>query len=316
MSKKKLNKVLNKIIFVLIIFIFLAYGKQILLDKKPINIKEDINIKDKNNSDKDETKENNKDNKKLEIYFFDVGQADSILINEENSTVLIDAGNNKDGKNLVEYLKNDLKLEKINIVIGTHPHEDHIGGLDEVINNFDIDKVYLPDVITITKTFEDVLNSIEKKKYKIIIPKINEEFKLNNMNFKILYTGTDEKNLNDSSIVLKLKYDNTSYLFMGDASKKTEKKLLKKDITSDVIKIGHHGSEYSTSEDFLNKVNPKYAIIQVGKNNIYKHPNKETLEKLNKNNIKIYRTDINGTIKIISDGKNISFKTINTKIDG
>lgn len=230
--------------------------------------------------------------------------------------MLIDGGNSADGENLTNYLKENLNINTINIIVGTHPHEDHIGGLPNIIDEFNIEKIYLPNATTTTKIFEKLLDTIEKNNYKINVPKIGEEFKLNNMNFKIIYTGNDESDLNNTSIVLKLNYGTTNYLFTGDATEKTETKILESDIKADVLKIGHHGSNYSTTDDFLAKVNPKYAIIQVGKNNSYGHPSSKTINKLNKKNIKIYRTDENGTIKLTSDGTNIDFETIKTNIDG
>ena len=302
MSKKKINKILNTIIILLLVLISLAYTK-----KELVNNKENTNEK---------TVSTLKTNSNLEVYYFDVGQADSILIRENDNNILIDAGNNEDGEKLVNYLKNDLNIEKFNMVVGTHPHEDHIGGLDNVIDSFDIDTILMPNATSTSKIFENVLDSIEKKDYKITVPKINEEFNYNNINIKVLYTGTDEKDLNNTSIVLKLTYQNNKFLFMGDATSKVEKKLLNEDIKSDVLKIGHHGSEYSTTKNFLDKVNPQYAIIEVGKNNTYKHPKKITLDKLNKKNIKIYRTDIDGTIKVASDGNNLKFETLKTDLDG
>ena len=302
MSKKKINKFLNTIIILLLVLISLAYTKKELVDN--------------NENTNEKTVSTLKTNSNLEVYYFDVGQADSILIRENDNNILIDAGNNEDGEKLVDYLKNDLNIEKFNMVVGTHPHEDHIGGLDNVIDSFDIDTILMPNATSTSKTFENVLDSIEKKDYKITVPKINEEFNYNNINIKVLYTGTDEKDLNNTSIVLKLTYQNNKFLFMGDATSKVEKKLLNEDIKSDVLKIGHHGSEYSTTKNFLDKVNPQYAIIEVGKNNTYKHPKKITLDKLNKKNIKIYRTDIDGTIKVASDGNNLKFETLKTDLDG
>lgn len=301
MSSKKINKIFNKIIIFLIIIIIGLLSKEQILNKTTNDKKTSNNIIT---------------DSQLEIYFFDVGQADSILIKENDYTMLIDGGNQSDGKNLVKYLEEDLNINDIDILVGTHPHEDHIGGLTDIINSLEIGKIYLPNATTTTKIFEKLLDTIEENNYKITVPKINEEFNLNNMNFKVIYTGTDESDLNNTSIVLKLKYGKTSYLFTGDATKTTEEKILDKDITSDVLKIGHHGSSYSTTEEFLNKVNPKYAIIQVGTNNKYNHPSKQTLDKLNEKNIKIYRTDENGTIKLTSDGKNINIETIDTNIDG
>lgn len=301
MSSKKLNKIFNKLIIFLVIVIIGLFGKEQILDKT---------------EDNKETTNNNIVDSTLEIYFFDVGQADSILIKEDEYTMLIDGGNQSDGENLVKYLQENLNINDIDILVGTHPHEDHIGGLPDVISSLDIGKIYLPNATTTTKIFEKLLNSIEDKDYKITVPKINEEISLNNMNFKVIYTGTDESDLNNTSIVLKLEYGKITYLFTGDATDKTEEKILNKDIEADVLKVGHHGSSYSSTEEFLNKVNPKYAIIQVGKDNKYDHPTKTTLDKLNERNIKIYRTDEDGTIKLTSNGENISFETIDTNIDG
>lgn len=304
MNKKKLNKIFNKTILILLILIGISY------------INEELVKKENTSYAMKETLSKDSSNNNLEIYYFDVGQADSILIKEKNTNILIDAGNNEDGENLVNYLKNDLNIDKLNMIIGTHPHEDHIGGLDNIIDSFDINTILMPNATSTSKTFESVLNSIENKNYKITIPKIGEEFNYDNIKLKVIYTGTNEKDLNNSSIVLKLTYFNNKFLFTGDATSKVEKKLLNKDIESDVLKIGHHGSEYSTTNDFLDKVNPKYAIIEVGKNNTYKHPKQTTLDKLNAKNIKIYRTDLDGTIKLTSDGNNITFETIKTNIDG
>lgn len=299
MSSKKLNKILNKLIVFLIIAIIGLLGKEKILDKQ-----------------EEKTPNTNIVDSKLEIYFFDVGQADSILIKEKDYTMLIDGGNQSDGETLVKYLQEELNVNDIDILVGTHPHEDHIGGLPNVISSLSIGKIYLPNATTTTKIFEKLLDTIAEKNYKITVPKIDEEINLNNMNFKVLNTGTDESDLNNTSIVLKLEYGKTSYLFTGDATDKTEEKIIDKDIEADVLKIGHHGSSYSSTESFLNKVKPKYAIIQVGNDNKYNHPNKITLDKLNERNIKIYRTDEDGTIKLTSDGTNINFETIDTNIDG
>ncbi len=257
----------------------------------------------------------NKTSSNLEVSFLDVGQADSILIQNKEEFMLIDAGNNNDGDLLVDYF-HSLGIEEFQYVVGTHPHEDHIGGLDTIINEFQIDKIYLPDVITTTTTFTDLLGAIENKNMTYTVPTIGETFSLGEANIEVIYTGTDTTDLNNTSIVLKLTFGNTSFLFTGDATSTTEKQILNKDINADVLKVGHHGSKYSTTDEFLNKVNPKYAIISVGKNNSYGHPNQSTLDKFKQKNIQIFRTDELGTILVTSDGETITIDSIETNTNG
>ena len=266
---------------------------------------------------KQETKEEpviNIEGEDLQIYFF-VGQADSILIRDKDKNMLVDAGNNEDGELLVNYFKS-LGIEKFDYVIGTHPHEDHIGGMDDIINNFEIGAYYMPDAITTTATFESVLDALQNKNLTFDVPEENEVISLTDATIKFLYSGQNTSDLNNTSIVFKLTYGNKKILFTGDATSSTEKKLLDKDLKSDVLKIGHHGSQYSSTEAFLDAVNPNYAIISVGKNNTYKHPRQETLDKLNERNIKTYRTDEDGTIILSTDGNEIKFKTEKTNLNG
>ena len=251
----------------------------------------------------------------LKVHFIDVGQADSILIEQNNEYMLIDAGNNEDGPLLVNYF-NNLGITSFKYVFGTHAHEDHIGGLDEIIENFTIENFYMPEVITTTKTFEDVLDALEAKQVAFQTPKINDELTFKDSKIKVLSILNDDEDLNDTSIVLRLKYGTTSFLFTGDASSTIEKKFLNKEIQSDVLKLGHHGSRYSTSKEFLKKVSPTYAIISVGKNNSYNHPHSEVFKRLNDQNVKIYRTDEQGTIIAESNGTIINFTTIKTNTNG
>lgn len=253
----------------------------------------------------------------LSVYFIDVGQADCILVKDNDEYALIDAGNNEDGMKLVNYFKS-LNITDFKYVFGTHAHEDHIGGMDNIIDNFNIENFYMPNAITTTKTFEDVLDSLDRKKIKFQTPNINDDFKLNKAIFKVLHIGDNKKDLNDTSVVLRLEYGNTSYLLMGDATSNVEKDLLNNNVNlkSDVLKVGHHGSNYSSTIDFLNKVKPEYAIIEVGKNNSYNHPRQETLDKLKDINAKVYRTDLDGTIVATSDGNSIKIETIKTDTNG
>ena len=252
------------------------------------------------------------------VYYIDVGEADSILISNNGHNMLIDAGNNEDGPKLVNYLKNGLGITTFDYVIGTHPHEDHIGGLDDIINSFQIGKVYLPDSYTTTKTFEDVLSAIENKKLEINIPIIGEELVLSSAIFRVLYTGTDLQDLNNSSIVLRMDFGEKAFLFTGDATENIERKLIKipKLIDVDVLKVAHHGSEYSSKDIFLSYCSPEYAIISIGVPNSYGHPGEGTLLRLKKYGANILRTDELGTIILTSDGKDISLFNEKTDTNG
>lgn len=251
--------------------------------------------------------ESNKED--LKVHFIDVGQADSILIENKGNTMLIDAGNNGDADLVIDYLRKN-GIKRLDHVIGTHPHEDHIGGLDGVIDSFDIGKVYMPKVSHTTKTFKDVINSIKAKKLKITTPMVGSKLSIGEAEAVILAPNNREYNeLNNYSIVIKVKYGDTSYLFTGDAEDDSEKEMLKKglDLSANVLKAGHHGSHSSTSGEFLKAVNPKYAVIMCEKNNDYGHPHKEIMDKFKGRNIPVYRTDESGTIVSISDGKTIKF---------
>ena len=243
----------------------------------------------------------------LLIDYIDVGQADSILIRNQDKVMLIDAGTNEAGETVVNYLKN-LGIAQIDYVIGTHPHEDHIGGLDDVINNFDIGQVYMPKIQTTTKTFKDVLEAIENKNLTVTAPNKGDKVVLGQATGEFMTDPIlDEDNLNLSSLVLRLEFGNNSFLFMGDAEKENEKTINWP--KTDVLKVGHHGSSTSTSENFLKQVQPQYAIIMVGKDNTYGLPTEETINRLKNIGSKIYRTDEDGTIQLTSDGNTIEIKT-------
>lgn len=231
----------------------------------------------------------------LKVYYFDVGQADSILIVNNNKTMLIDAGNNDDGELVVNNIKK-LGISKLDYVIGTHPHEDHIGGLDDVIDAFDIGTIYMPKVQTNTKTFEDVLDSVSNKGLTITAPKIGDKFEVGNANCEVMSIGDDSSNLNSTSIVIRMEYNNKSYLFMGDAEKINEDS--REWPQTDILKVGHHGSSTSSSQKFLNQIKPKIAVIQLGQGNKYGHPHDEVIKRLENIGATIYRTDLQKDILI------------------
>ena len=223
--------------------------------------------------------------------------------------MLIDAGNPENGPDIVSYIKK-LGINRLDFVIATHPHADHIGGMADVINAFDIGKLIMPKVEHTTRTFENLLLTIRNKGLKITAPVPGTEYRLGNTSFTILAPNSSSyKNLNDYSVVVRLTYGSTSFLFTGDAEQTSEKEILAKgyNIKSDVLKVGHHGSKTSTTTRFLDAVSPRYAVMCVGANNQYGHPAPETLSKLAERGIKVYRTDEAGTIIATSDGKSISF---------
>lgn len=252
-------------------------------------------------------------NDELRVSFIDVGQGDSEFIELPNGeTMLIDAGTNETGKNVVDYIKS-LGYTSINYVVGTHPHEDHIGGLDDVIKTFDIGSIYMPKITADTKTFEDVLDAAESKNLMINTAKSGVSIMdTEDLSVKFLAPTLDSyENTNDYSAVVKVVYGDTSYLFTGDAEEFSEN-LITDDVNADVLKVGHHGSSTSTSTEFLKKVSPSSAVISCGKGNSYGHPHSETLQKLADMGTAVYRTDELGTIVSVSDGKTINFDTNNT----
>ena len=250
----------------------------------------------------------------LEIYYFDVGNADSTLIRYQDYNVLIDAGNTVDGVKLVPYLK-ELGIDHFDTVIATHAHEDHIGGMSRVVYNFPITHFYMPNHSSTWKSYDNLMKALEKQNVTLETPSIDQTFDLGDLHFTILWVG-DSEDYNENSIVLKLNFLNTSYLFMADATGDVERQILEKDLSCDVIKIGHHGSKYSSVAPFLETVQPKYAVISVGKDNEYHYPHQVVLDKLEYLQVEVYRTDIYHTIHLTSNGENITFDFIETDLNG
>lgn len=250
----------------------------------------------------------------MNVHFINVGQGDSILIQVNNKNLLIDSGPKDSKKDLINYL-NNLNIKKIDFLLATHPHEDHIGNMAEIIKKYEIKAFYSPKVTTTTKSFESMIDALKSKNLKINILKSgptsidlgeNTTVSILSPN-KDKYISGNTENLNNYSPVILIKFGENKFLFTGDAEMEVEKEILSSniDIKADVLKLGHHGSSTSTSEEFLNVVNPSIGVISVGEDNSYGHPHKEVLNLLNSKKIKILRTDIDGNIIISSDGKNI-----------
>ncbi|MCM0648604.1 MBL fold metallo-hydrolase [Clostridium swellfunianum] len=247
----------------------------------------------------------------LKVHFINVGQADSILIQQGNSSMLIDAGNNDDAQTIKNYLDTQ-GIKSLDFVVGTHAHEDHIGSMDYIINSFKVGKVYFPKQTSTTKTFQDFVSAVKGKGLQLTVPTVGDSFKIGDATATILApNGSGYEDANDYSITIKLTYGSTSFLLTGDAESVSESQMVSKglDLSATVLKIGHHGSKSSTNQSFLNKVNPNYGVISVGKGNSYGHPTQEVMDRLKSKGVQVYRTDENGTVVATSDGTNISFNT-------
>lgn len=251
----------------------------------------------------------------LKMHVIDVGQGDATLIQCGEKNVLIDCGENGMGDTVLDYLAK-ANVTHLDWLVGTHPHSDHIGGMDTVIKSKDItiDKVMMPqtseEMTPTTKTYTEVLDAIKAKKLKITRPTPGKEYDLDGVTMLVISPKKNAKytDLNDYSVMLKFTYQNVSILTGGDATKKVEKELLKKDfdLSADIYKVSHHGGRESNTEAFIKAVNPTYAAISVGADNSYGHPHDQTMERLAAINCKVNRTDIDGDLLYETDGNKIA----------
>ncbi len=252
----------------------------------------------------------------LYVHFIDVGQADCELITLNGHSMLIDGGNVDDGKDIVRYIRS-LGIESLDYIFATHPHEDHIGGLDEVIDAFPVNVIYSPVDEYSGECFKYFKKAADKK-CGITVCRGGISLSFSNAFIDVLwpYSPENEKETNNMSIVLKLIYGEASFLFTGDVEHDVESQLVKngEDLSANVLKVGHHGSSSSTSYLFLRSVMPQFAVISCGKNNEYKHPHKETLDMLNQADVELYRTDQLGTVIISTDGMFITVKHGDTSV--
>jgi len=247
----------------------------------------------------------------LEVIFFDVGQGDALFIKTpQGHQILIDGGPDSV---ILEKLGEELPFydRVIDLVILTHPESDHLTGLLDVLRSYKVKNILWTGVIKDTGDFEKWQELIEKEKAEIFIAKAGQKITIGKTSFEILFPfenleNKSVKDANNTSIVLRLDFGEISLLFTGDIYKSEERELLSlaKQLDTDVLKVGHHGSKTSTAEEFIIVVSPEIAVISVGRNNSYGHPHQETLDTLEKYAIRIFRTDLNGDIKIISDGIN------------
>ena len=318
--RKKSNNILVSLIVFVILCISGYFGKDYIIGTNELAKETSYNeVQITLSQSIENAKEVNLDNDKLNIIFFYVGQADSTLIKLNNDVMLIDAGNNADGKNVVGFLQ-EKNISHIDYLVGTHADEDHIGGLDDVINSLDIENVLIPTVGSSGTDYKNVANACQNKNVPLQNPTMGDTFELDGANFEIM-SAMEEKGTSDnnSSLVINLTYNETNYLFMGDAETEVENSRSWK--KANVLKVGHHGSNSSSSEKFLNEVKPEYSIIEVGKDNSYNLPSDKAIKRLEDCGSKVLRTDKAngdevGSFWLTSDGCTIDIKEVNINLDG
>ena len=306
------KKALMRLLAILIVFI-ISYAYNRFFMKENLNNSNKVNLKDNiNNSKFADVDLNNED---FNVLFMYVGQADSTLIKYKNKTMLIDAGNNEDGKNVVKFLK-DKGISKLDYIVGTHYDEDHIGGLDDIIENFDIGKFYLSNGGELGPNYYNLEKAAKKKNLAITIPKVGDKIDFGDVDMEVMAASKfDGKNDNNASVVIQAKYGSRKYLFMGDLEKQEEAKRKWNEV--DVLKAGHHGSNTSSTQEFLNQVKPKYVFVSAGKNNKYRLPNVKAMERIEKTGAKIFRTDVNeSSFWLTSNGNDIDIKEVSINLDG
>lgn len=255
------------------------------------------------------TEENGKAAGSLEVHFIDVGQGDATLIKCDGHYMLIDAGNNDKGTLVQNYLQHQ-GIETLDYVIGTHPDADHIGGLDVVLYKFDCKTIIMPDVANDTRTYDDVVQTMKNKGYQTTYPVVGETYTIGGATFTIIAPNKDYGNdMNSWSVGVLLQNGNHRFLFTGDAEEGAEQDILQNgiDISADVYKVAHHGSNTATSQAFLDAVHPTYAVISAGEGNSYGHPHAEVLNRLRAAGVSVFRTDEQGTIVATSDGTTLTW---------
>ncbi len=250
----------------------------------------------------------------VRVHFIDVGQGESVLIEGGGESVLIDAGENNQGETVLSYLER-AGIEQLTMAVGTHPHSDHIGGMDTVMQGITVGKLLMPDLpddlIPTTKTYLSVLDAAEQTQTEMVYAYPGDSWEICGGRLTVLGPVEDYDDLNDESLVMRFDYGETSFLLTGDQEAGAEKDLLDSgaDVDADLLGVGHHGSSTSTSQSFLDAVSPSVAVISCGEGNDYGHPHIETTQRLEDAGVEIYRTDLQGSIVAATDGYTLTVST-------
>ena len=242
------------------------------------------------------------------VHFIDVGQGDSTLIQTTQGSVLIDGGDNHMGGRVADYLRR-AGVTELAYIIATHPHADHIGGLIEVLDQFPVGTLIMPPVAHTTITFERFLEAIEDSGVPLQTPVAGSTFNVGDALFTIIApNSTGHSNLNDYSVSLRITHGTTGFIFTGDAEAAAELEMIAAghNLSADVLRVGHHGSSTSTTQEFLDAVNPSIAVVSAGAGNSYGHPHNTVMSRLRVAGVRIYRTDHHGNIAIVSNGANLT----------
>lgn len=243
-----------------------------------------------------------------EAHFFDVGQGDSALFLWDGGAILFDAGTNSSQDRLVEYI-NELGVKTIDCAVFTHPHEDHIGGADRVLEEFEVKSVLMPDCESESVTYAAMTECIKEEGCPVYEAESGKEFTFGEVKLTVLSPTREYDDANLSSAVVLLEYGNTTFLFTGDCEEEAELDAIDavgaRAFDCDVLKVGHHGSYTSTSDELLAAATPKIAVISCGKDNEYGHPHRETLEKLEAAGVDVHRTDREGSVVVLTDGNSV-----------
>lgn len=244
----------------------------------------------------------------LEVHFIDVGQADCALLRTNDHAMLIDGGNVGDSSLVVSYLLN-LGIEELDCVVCTHAHEDHAGALGGIMAVFPVETVYVTTTTYASNCYDDFMRYVDQQGLTPNIPSPGDSYMLGQCQITFLGPVKSYAETNDTSLICRADYGNTSFLFTGDMETSAEADLLDSgaNVKADVLKVGHHGSSTSTSYRFLYEVDPQWAVISCGKDNSYGHPNDEVVSRLRDAGVTFWRTDLSGTIMVVTDGENLTF---------